>query len=163
MLIVKKELTLDDSIQQQAKGILSQFIRPTSIHVRLGDYLDMDQGVAGWQDKLESYINRARILIGDTGDILVFTGGKRHSEESSEYFDWCRDKIKGSNVFFMEGNSEVLDFELIRRCTNNICGWDSTFSWWASYLNENEGKIICTNKDQIFPWIYSNMREWITL
>ena len=160
---LKKDFQLSEDIQREAKHIISQYKNPTSIHVRLGDYRDMDQGVSGWQGKLVEYINTAKDLVGDSGDFLVFTGGKRHSNDSLSDFEWCKERIKGSNIYFMEGNSEVLDFELIRRCKNNITGWDSTFSWWASYLNDTNGKIICTDKNQIFPWLYAPMTEWIKI
>lgn len=160
---LKEDFQLSEDIQTQAKDIISQYKNPTSIHVRLGDYKDMDQGVEGWQEKLTEYLRTARNVIGDSGDFLVFTGGKRHSTDANSDFDWCRERLSGNNVHFMEGNSEVLDFELIRRCKNNITGWDSSFSWWASYLNNTDGKIICTKKNQIFPWLYSSMDEWINI
>jgi len=160
---LKKDFQLSEDIHREAQTILSNFKDPTSIHVRLGDYREDYRLASGWEEKVVDYINSARKLVGESGEFLVFTGGKRHSDDSSSDFEWCKERITGSNVHFMEGNSEVLDFELIRCCNNNITGWDSSFSWWASYLNDTNGKIICTDKNQIFPWLYAPMTEWIKI
>ena len=160
---LKKDFQLSEDIHREAQTILSNFKDPTSIHVRLGDYREDYRLASGWEEKVVDYINSARKLVGESGEFLVFTGGKRHSDDSSSDFEWCKERITGLNVHFMEGNSEVLDFELIRCCNNNITGWDSSFSWWASYLNDTNGKIICTDKNQIFPWLYAPMTEWIKI
>ena len=158
--IIKDDFSLSPEVQQEAQEILKQFDNPTSIHLRLGDYRTGNHGVPGWESLVIEYIEYAKKVSGETNEFLVFTGGSRQGNNDRDSdFNWCKERLSASNVHFMEGNSELLDFELIKQCKNNILGWDSTFSWWASYLNEQRGKIICTDKSQILP-LYNDMSEW---
>jgi len=45
------------------------------------------------------------------------------------------------NFVFMEGEDCVTDFYILSLCNHNITS-NSTFSWWAAYINEHEDKVI---------------------
>jgi len=45
------------------------------------------------------------------------------------------------NIVFTEGEDCITDFYILSLCNHNIIG-NSTFSWWAAYLNEHEDKKI---------------------
>lgn len=145
-----KDFAAKSSIRKKAKKMLAPFTNPTSIHIRLGDYLSKNQSpIKDYAGEVIKYIEVAQGKLPPNTDYLVFTGGSRegnHDRESD--FDWCKERLKGTNLHFMEGNDEVLDFELIKHCTNNIMAWDSTFSFWASYLNTQGGRIFCSNDNQ---------------
>lgn len=50
-----------------------------------------------------------------------------------------------------QGNQQsLIDFYLMYRCRHAIIG-DSTFSWWAAWLNYNEEKIVIS-PDGLSPW-----------
>ena len=158
-----EDFSAKSSIRKKAKEIIAQYNNPTSIHVRLGDYItasDMkDFRTKEYPRLVLEYIYTACEKLPSNTDFLVFTGGSRKGNDDRQSdFDWCRERIKLPNLHFMEGNDEILDFELIKHCKNNIMGWDTTFSWWASYLNEQGGRIFCTNKhplltlDKIPSW-----------
>lgn len=55
---------------------------------------------------------------------------------------WCKEKW-GSNDRFkiMEGGDELEDFNLMASCKSNIIA-NSSYSWWAGYLNPNLGKTV---------------------
>lgn len=121
----------------------------TSIHVRRTDYV----GNPGFVNLGEDYYNRAVDFIG--GDFLVF----------SDDIDWCKTVFRGERFYFGHG-AEYLDLYLMSKCKNNIIA-NSTFSWWAAYLNRNPEKIIiaprqwvadgrCTT-DELIP------SEWIQM
>ncbi len=158
-----EEFKVKGSITNQAKDILSQFKNPTSVHIRLGDYLAHNQNPDEYPKLVIEYIKQCINRLDLGTDYLVFTGGSRNgNHDRNSDFDWCKEKLQGNNFHFMEGNSEILDFELIKNCKNNITGWDSTFSWWASYLNQNDGKIFCNTRHQVLP-LYSYMKDWIVI
>ena len=153
-----KEFSAQPSVQQHAKDIISSYNNPTSIHVRQGDYIP--NAYPEYRKLVLEYINKCREDVGPDSDFLVFTGGSRHgNEDRDDDFFWCKENITGGNVHFIEGNSELLDFELIKRCNNNITAWDSTFSWWAAYLNESGGKVYCNTKYQRLP-LYHHTVNW---
>ena len=56
---------------------------------------------------------------------------------SSTYpgYDLCK------NIYFIEGESEIVDLYFMSLCTDN-CIANSSFSWWGAWLNQNPNKII---------------------
>lgn len=49
---------------------------------------------------------------------------------------------EGREITFIEGNSHTFDFYMISLCDHQIVSHDSTYSWWAAWLNENPEKIV---------------------
>lgn len=60
--------------------------------------------------------------------------------------EWCKEKFKGDNFQIMEKGNEVDDFNLLASCKDQIIA-NSSFSWWAAYLNPNPGKRVIAPKD----------------
>lgn len=54
-------------------------------------------------------------------------------------------------ITFIEGNPHYIDFYLMSLCDHQIVSPDSTFSWWAAWLNPNPNKIV------IAPDLWWNM------
>ncbi|GAB4188259.1 MAG: alpha-1,2-fucosyltransferase [Simkaniaceae bacterium] len=61
--------------------------------------------------------------------------------------NWCKKHLKDlkPNIIFIEGNDKILDLFLLSKCKHNILT-NSTFSWWAGYLNTNPNKIVIAPK-----------------
>lgn len=67
--------------------------------------------------------------------------------------DWCKENYRIFNidplkdsVYFVDWNKEAdsyKDMQLMSLCKHNIIT-NSSFGWWASYLNENPNKITCS-------------------
>ena len=59
-----------------------------------------------------------------------------------------------------------MDLSIMSKCTNNICA-NSSFSWWAAWLNKNPNKkIICPKiwTGDSGPKDYSiTPKEWIKI
>jgi hypothetical protein len=79
------------------------------------------------------YVERAISLFPDDSLFIVF----------SNDMEWCKRELSQISrpLLFIEGESFHHDFYLMSLCKHNII-CNSTFSWWAAYLNRNPNKII---------------------
>jgi hypothetical protein len=100
-----------------------------SIHIRRGDYVKNNV-----HDVCDiAYYNRAISYIQSNAQVekfLIF----------SDDIEWCKNTFTG-NYVFVEGNLDIEDLFLMSSCTHNIIA-NSSFSWWGSWLNTNQNKII---------------------
>lgn len=98
-----------------------------SIHIRRGDYLNFPDihpvcEAEYYNKAMENFPNKNFIFISD--DIK-----------------WAKENFKGDRIYFSNNNSEILDLTLQTICSDNIIA-NSSFSWWAAYLNKNQNKKI---------------------
>lgn len=67
----------------------------------------------------------------------------------SDRINWCKHHFKNFNrpMIFMdaEGDRSLEDFVLMSMLKHNIIG-NSSFSWWAAYLNDNNNKTVVAPK-----------------
>ena len=98
------------------------------MHIRRTDYVTSN----GYHpvQSLDYYQN-AIDLIGDYDNLYIF----------SDDINWCKDNLKFKNMIFRYGNSDIEDLFLMSMCANNIIA-NSTFSWWAAWLNERPDKRV---------------------
>lgn len=124
-------------------NILDDSINYCSMHVRRGDYLKSPNHHPS-QDV--SYYMKALKKMPKDSLCLIF----------SDDIKWCKEnfpEIPGKFIF-VEGNKDYEDLLLMSLCKNNII-CNSTFSWWAAWLNKNENKIVIMPKNW-FGIAYSN-------
>ena len=104
--------------------------RSVSIHVRRGDYLKYPE----IHPTLDAdYYHKALEVIGDYSNAFVFTDS---------------DLPKGLNIKNMQIiklDKDYDELQFMASCDNNIIA-NSTFSWWAAYLNKNKNKKIVAPK-----------------
>lgn len=55
--------------------------------------------------------------------------------------EFCRERFKGDNIQVMPKGDEIEDFNLLASCKDLIIA-NSSFSWWAAWLNPNPAKVI---------------------
>jgi len=134
--IIVKDFALKDALSVKAELYMSLIKNSdsVSIHIRRGDFINL-----GWCLELD-YYERAVKLISDrypTSSFFVF----------SDDLNWCKEHLTFlKNPTFVEGaKSEVEDLELMKNCKHNIIP-NSTFSWWAAWLNQNSDKIVIAPK-----------------
>ena len=54
-------------------------------------------------------------------------------------------------VVDLEEQSDYAEFVLMSKCKHNILA-NSSFSWWASYLNHNAGKTVLAPDEWLNGW-----------
>jgi hypothetical protein len=74
----------------------------------------------------------------------------------SDDIPWCKQNMYNLlpdhynfNIIYVENNKNYVDLFLMSRCENNIIG-NSTFSWWAAWLNTNQEKVVIAPKNNWF-------------
>ena len=136
-----------------------------SLHIRRGDYLKsgnfyIDLGTTDYYKKAVTYFPDARFL--------VFCKDNQGMTEDNEDRYWCEQFlnqiIPGRFEFAPVTNSETDDLNLMASCQSNIMA-NSSFSWWAAWLNPNKDKkVICPAQwfsDGIQRCVLLN--EWIKI
>lgn len=83
----------------------------------------------------------------------------------SDRINWCKHHFQQFNrpMIFIDKQDHVDDLYLMSMLKHNIIG-NSTFSWWAAYLNKNPQKIV------VAPNYYTlalesdvNMPDWVVI
>lgn len=97
-----------------------------SIHIRRGDYLKFPDH---HPTQNMNYYTRAIKKMPKDSIFLIF----------SDDINWCKTVFPNDmpeKFKFIEGNTDYEDLILMSTCKNNII-CNSTFSWWAAWLNQN--------------------------
>lgn len=147
--------TLQKDFRLQKKIRLSKELKEilirdntVSIHIRRGDFLKLNRDISckGYYD------NAVRIMCDyvNTPTWVIF----------SDDIDWVKEnlKITGKKIYVSSlGYEDYEELVIMKNCKNHIIA-NSTFSFWAAFLNPNEDKVvICPNrwKTEIIPekWI----------
>lgn len=112
-----------------------------AVHVRRGDYMKL-QNIYG-NICTEEYYKRALELMDREVARPVFYF-------FSNDMEWVKNTFGSrDNYVYVEGNSEdqgYIDMQLMSACRHQIIA-NSSFSWWAAFLNGNPGKkVICPER-----------------
>lgn len=112
--------------------------QPVAIHVRRTDYVNnpfyVDLGHHKHADMSDNYYVRAMAMF--PGEkFMVF----------SDDIAWCKEQEFFKGCYFSEGHDEITDMNIMASCKHNIIA-NSSFSWWAAWLNPNPNKIVVAPK-----------------
>lgn len=116
----------------------ANFKNSVSLHVRRGDYILNKKSLL----LTKEYYKRALAYIENKAQIDIIYVFVENKFEQTQDLLWCKNNLKDSRIVFKEGNRDYIDMYIMSLCTHNIIA-NSMFSWWGSYLNENENKIVC--------------------
>lgn len=106
-------------------------INKVSIHVRRGDYtrkskfhnlLTFDY----YQSAMNHFPNEKFIIFSDD-------------------LEWCKNKFVGERFSFYKGENDLEDLFVMSSCDHNIIA-NSSFSWWAAWINKNKNKKVIIPK-----------------
>jgi hypothetical protein len=136
---ILRELTLSETVldldgTETLKRI--QGSRSVAIHVRRGDYV-----VSGSRSQFDvcgyDYFRRCINFVSQhVRDATFFV--------FSDDIGWCRRHIRADRLVYCSSEKKrdpLIDFFLISRCCHQII-CNSTYSWWAAYLNQAAEKLV---------------------
>ena len=151
----------DDSIDLGARKFVAARkegdIQVISVHVRRGDIAYASE-VLGRPELVQSdplpekYFNNAMKSFGDRVKFLVFSDAEADLE-------WCRRNLVFDSqcVEFLSGQDALQDFAIMKHCDHNIIS-NSTFSWWAAWLNPSKAKRVIAPREWFRPGFAPNHR-----
>ena len=152
--VVKKQLA-SSTIQYLEEITIKK--NTCAIHIRRGDYIldEKANKVHGICD-LNYYKEAIKLIREKCGDVHFFV--------FSDDINWVKKNLKIKNAVYID--HQVIpheDLHLMSLCKHNITA-NSSFSWWAAWLNQHKNKIVIAPKN----WFVSKENEvacnnWIKL
>ena len=125
--LFKPQEQINDFLLKKYSNIMNNK-KYVSVHIRRGDYLKF----ADYHTNLEhDYYDKAMNQFSDDHKFVFF----------SDDIEWCKETFTNKNNIFIEKQDDILDLYLMSKITNNIIA-NSSFSWWAAWLNENKNKKV---------------------
>lgn len=137
-----EEFTFPPSLTDEEENVLQSIRRynSVSIHIRRGDYLSNADKYGNICTK-EFYFKAIQFLQEKLNTPLFYV--------FSDDMKWAKKEFSTfQNMFFVELGDEISDIhdmKLMSSCKHNIIA-NSSFSWWASWLNQNPDKMIIAPK-----------------
>ena len=163
--IIRSDLTLINPIPQDLIPLKNKITssNSVSIHVRRGDY-DSNPTTTAFHGlcSIDWYKNAA--------NEFTKTNEEFHFFIFSDDYDWVKENLRlDSPTTFIKPSAngdEAQDMYLMSLCKHNIIA-NSSFSWWAAWLNLNKSKKVIAPK----RWFAQNTHntsdliptEWIKL
>ena len=118
----------------------------TVVHVRRGDYIS-DPRVSGRNVTQPKYFSKgARRLQDDTQQFFVF----------SDDVEWCRENLDlGPRTRFVKQKigETAADHLYLMSLARNFVIPNSTFSWWAAWLSQRDGKRVIRPALSVAPGV----------
>lgn len=114
-----------------------------ALHVRRGDYVQFSKVKSSMGDTNLNYYRDAMAYMGKYVE-------NPHFFLFSDDMEWCKENMKAPfPITYMEHDVDGPKFsyylELMTLCKHIVIA-NSTFSWWAAWLNQNPKKIVVAPK-----------------
>lgn len=135
----KIDFTFNESCLTYSNDLLFDIQNTNSVmlNIRRADFLNNDFHGTYGKDYILKGINKLKSNFSDL-KFFIF----------SDDIEWCKNNILGEYVHYIENTSMFEDMCLMSLCDHNIIA-NSSFSWWASYLNETQNKMVVCPQDYI--------------
>lgn len=112
-----------------------------AVHIRRGDYLSIDLpylGSKGLQLPIDYYRKNIKNLL-DKDTLLIFT---------SDDIEFVKKEFGNHENYIFSKENEVMDLILLSHADKMIMS-NSSFSWWAAFLNKKKDKKIIAPKNYL--------------
>lgn len=130
---IKNEKLLEDIMAKNS----------VSVHVRRGDYV-LDKNTQEFHGvcSVNYYLDAIKLIASKMDDLLLVF--------FSDDTEWAIEEFKNLpySLIFIDhnkGENSWKDMFLMSNCKHNIIA-NSSFSWWAAYLNQNQNKMVIAHK-----------------
>ena len=127
---------IDNENVKSYKNMIFSFHNSISVHVRRGDYLNVEN--SGLDNVCDiNYYEKAITFFNmkyDNCEFFVF----------SDDITWCKHNIIDKNVIYVDFKSKIgswNDMYLMSICKHHINA-NSTFSWWAAWLTPYDDSLV---------------------
>ena len=140
--IIKNELYVKPRYTKRISALMSdiRLTNSVAIHIRKGDYIQSIEAKEIFYELTADYYQRAIEYIASkivNPIFYIFTNDMNWVNKNF----MTRPEYKYIYVSKDHNLKDYEEFELMRNCKNQVIA-NSTFSWWAAYLNPNKNKII---------------------
>lgn len=151
--LIRQELqVIDTSVMESAKEAVAKlktrYSRVVSLHFRRGDMAHA-QEILGKTNMVHSapvkmeYVARAMAEFEPETCFFVFS-------DTPKDIAWCRENIRAKHLEFSTAASDLWDFTAMTLCDDHIIA-NSTFSWWAAWLDTKPGRRVIAPKVWSLP------------
>ncbi len=139
--ILKKELTVKDPILSINQPLMQHICESNSVcvHIRRGDYLSDSWAKLLLVCNKDYYISAMERISQRISNPTFFVFSNTHDD-----IVWIKENYDFSkyNVVYVDNsNPDYEEFRLMKSCKHFIIS-NSSFSWWAQYLSDNENRIV---------------------
>ena len=157
LTLLKEPDFITQSILQKYRENISLIEKGYFLHVRLGDYLHLEKHFIN----LSTYYETCITTIAEKDPNAMIVIFSNQPKDISKVFPRLYTLLHqyGLNFIVIDEPDEVIGFYLMNRCSKGgICS-NSTYGWWASWLNTNPEKLVfmpsrwinMTVKGNIYP------------
>jgi hypothetical protein len=129
---VREDFQFKNDIYGPCKELIDSVDAPIALHVRRGDYLVNSDNHPPCP---KEYYDEALSRFDFSRNVIVF----------SDDPEWCGTVFTDDRFLISEGGDNLADLCMMTLCTDFIIA-NSSFSWWGSWLCENEDKRIIAPK-----------------
>ena len=152
--IIKSEFKIKKKPEGKNSFIFQQIESCNSIgiHFRRGDYVEKPSTYIQFGLCDMKYYQKAI-------DMFIETVNKPHFFIFSDDYQWVKDnfRVKAPSTIISHNHEASISYEdlrLMSHCKHNIIA-NSSFSWWAAWLNSNKSKTVVAPK----PWFNEEKNE----
>lgn len=134
--IIMKELQVKTSVKEENVDVYNMIANTESIcvHIRRGDFLLSSNSLKVCD---QEYFLKGMEMITSKVENPMFMIFSDDIEDVKRNFDFT-----GYNINYVEKkNQDYEELKLMYSCKHFIIS-NSTFSWWAQYLSQNDNKIV---------------------
>ncbi len=139
-----EEISLKAPMSERSTTMLEQIRQSHSValHVRRGDYISNPAANAVHGTcSLDYYCAAMSRLETELNDLCYFV--------FSDDIEWCKENLSSAGKFVYADYDQAVppeeDMMLMRACNHQVIA-NSSFSWWAAWLNENSEKRVVAPK-----------------
>lgn len=134
---------INDAENKEVAELIKHSTCSVAVHARFGDYLSSATHLnLDYRDYLKKAIHRLPVTV--SRDFFIFSDDLQKAKSVLNNLE----TLNGT-IHFVSGNDgsqSWKDMALMSHCHYQIIA-NSTFSWWAAWLNDHPGKTVVAPKD----------------